>query len=86
MANLTVVIDDDVLLRARKRALDEGTSVNAVVRDQLEMYAGADDEEAAAAMRRFLAAAALSTAGSGPGGRTWTREELYDRPVLRDRT
>lgn len=84
MANLTVVIDDDVLLRARKRALDEGTSVNAVVREQLEAYAGQD--EAAAAMRHFLELADASTASSGPEGRTWTRDDLYDRHVLRDRT
>ena len=83
MANLTLVVDDDVLKRARKRAIDEGTSVNAIVREHLEAYAGAD--EARAAMRRFLALAAESQSGSGPEGRTWTREDLYDRKVLRDR-
>ena len=43
MANLTLVIEDDVLLRARKRALDQGTSVNAVLRGYLENYAGRQD-------------------------------------------
>ncbi len=33
MANLTIVIEGDTLKRARMRALEEGTSVNAVVRD-----------------------------------------------------
>ncbi len=83
MANLTVTIEDDVLRRARKRAIDEGTSVNAIVRAQLEAYAGTD--EAAAAMRDFLTWARSVDAGSGSGGRTWTREDLYDRRVLRDR-
>ena len=32
MANLTLVIDEDVLRRARVRALQQGTSVNALVR------------------------------------------------------
>ena len=40
MANLTVVIESDTLKRARMRALEEGTSVNAVVRDYLADYAG----------------------------------------------
>ena len=85
MANLTLVIDDDVLRRARKRALDEGTSVNAVVREQLEVYAG-ENKEAAAAMQSFLDWAETVDAGSGPSGRTWTREDAYDRPAFRDRS
>ena len=78
MANLTVVIDDDVLKRARIRALEEGTSVNAIVRERLESYASRNEAKAAA-MRRFLEWADTVQAGSGPGGRTWTRDELYDR-------
>jgi hypothetical protein len=83
VANLTVVIDDDVLRRARKRAIDEGTSVNAIVREQLAVYAAQD--EARAALDRVLAASRASTSRSGPGGRSWTRDELYDRLVMRDR-
>lgn len=52
MANLTLVIDDDILLRARKRALDQGTSVNAVLRKYLEGYAGRQNRSMA--MRRFI--------------------------------
>jgi hypothetical protein len=84
VANLTVVIDDEVLRRARKRALDEGTSVNAVVRERLETYASED--EARAALDRVLAVSRASTSRSGPGGRSWTRDDLYDRWVLRDRS
>lgn len=39
MANLTLAIDANVLKRARRRALDEVTSVNAVVREYLSNYA-----------------------------------------------
>lgn len=77
MTNLTLVIDADVLRRARIRALEQGTSVNAVVRDQLAHYAA--DETPQAAMRRLVELAARSRSGSGPGGRTWTRESLYER-------
>ena len=40
MANLTIIVDDEVLKRARVRAKEQGTSVNAVLRDYLEQYAG----------------------------------------------
>ena len=42
MANLTVVIESETSKRARMRALEEGTSVNAVVRDYLAEYAGTE--------------------------------------------
>ena len=40
MTNLTITVDDDVLKRARLWALQEHTSVNALRRDALEVYAG----------------------------------------------
>ena len=81
MANLTIAVDDGVLRRARKRAIDQGTSVNAVVATFLDQYAGPDG--AAAALAGFLELAASVDASSGDSGRTWTREDLYDRPDLR---
>jgi len=82
--NLTLSIDDDTLRAARIRALQQGTSVNAVVREYLASYAG--HRSAREAMRAFLDRAAESRASSGPGGRSWTREELYDRWDRRPRT
>jgi plasmid stability protein len=74
VTNLTVAIDEEVLRRARIRALERGTSVNALVREFVESLAG---NERDAALDRLLALARSSTAGSGPGGRTWRRDELY---------
>ena len=73
--NLTIVVDDEVLRRARIRALEQGTSVNAVLREFLESYAGAASETEARA--RLAALARRSPASSGPGGRRWTRCGLY---------
>jgi plasmid stability protein len=78
MANLTVTVDDQVLKRARIRALENGTSVNAVVTDYLRRYAGVGGTQAGLA--GFVDLARKSEAGSGPEGRTWRREDLYDRP------
>jgi plasmid stability protein len=40
VANLTLVVDDDILRAARVRAAAENTSVNAVVRNAIAEYAG----------------------------------------------
>jgi plasmid stability protein len=81
VANLTVVLDDEVLRRARIRAVERGTSVNAAVAEYLTSYAGSS--RAADAMLAFIELADAAEAGSGPSGRTWTRDKLYDRPRLR---
>ena len=81
MANLTVSIPDDVVHRARIRALEHGTSVNALVAAYLERYAGPDP--ASEALAAFLDLSEAASAGSGDTGRTWTRDELHDRTILR---
>ena len=77
MTNLTITVDDRLLKLARMRALEDGTSVNALLRTYLERYADAGDT--ARALRGFAELAARSGATSGLGGRTWTRDELHDR-------
>jgi plasmid stability protein len=81
MKNVTIALDESVLRRARVRAAENGTSVNAVLAEYIERYADASD--ASAAIGEFLELAAATDSGSGPGGRTWTREELHDRAGLR---
>lgn len=77
MANLTITVDEESLKRARIRALEEGTSVNAVLRDFLESYAGAQRA------RRNAVSEILTLsrqARSWRGGRTWSRDELHESP------
>lgn len=78
MTNLTLTVDAEVLKRARMRALEHDTSVNALVRQYLEDLA---DQAASPPdpIRGFLELARRSNAGSGPAGRSWTRDELYER-------
>jgi plasmid stability protein len=79
MANLTITVDPEVLKRARIRAIRESTSVNAFLRDQLERYAAAEhDRPRPRPIDGFLELARAGGFGSGPGGRTWTRGQLYD--------
>jgi plasmid stability protein len=63
VTNLTLAIDDDLLRLARVRAAEQGTSVNAVVRDLLAGFAATDRVHAA--RRRLVALSISSAAGSG---------------------
>lgn len=76
MTNLTITVDDEVLKRARLRALQEDTSVNAMLRDTLDAYAGVRVERESAVVELLRLA---REAEAGSGGRRWTREELYER-------
>ncbi len=70
------MIDDDLLQRARMRALAQGTTVNPVVREMLANYA--DDGRVLDGRRRVAALARSSSAGHASSGRSWTREGLHE--------
>ncbi len=77
MGNLTLSIDDQLLKRARIRALEQDTSVNSLVRDYLEKMVA--DRPRPSGMKDFVVWAKSVHASSGPEGRTWTRDDLYER-------
>lgn len=79
MANLTISIDGDVLKQARIRALEENTSVNAVLGKYLREYACQNElrRSRQAALKRLLRMA--DTHPIDRGGRQWRREDLYER-------
>ena len=77
MTNLTLAVDEDTLRRARIRAMQQGTSINALIRDYLARLAG--DSAAAQGVAEFLAAVQGSGASSGEAGRGWTRDDLHER-------
>ncbi len=78
MANLTLAIQDDVLQRARTRAVGQGTSVNALLRAYLEAFAGVQQSREQA-VHELLERSRRASSGSGGQGRTWTRDELHER-------
>jgi len=75
VSNLTLAIDDRVLKKARIRAIEQGTSVNAVVRDYLNAYAAIDAQRTA--LGDLVALAATTDGGSAGSGREWTRDALH---------
>jgi plasmid stability protein len=76
MGNLTITVDDESLRKARIRALQEGTSVNALLREFLDAYSGVRREQREAASR---IAALCRSSRSRRGGLKWTRDELHER-------
>lgn len=76
-------MDEETVKRARIRALEEGTSVNALLRGYLEDYAGLRRERLEA-WRKIREIAENSGMGSGGRGLP-KREDLYDRPIGRHR-
>ena len=80
MANLTIVVDDEVLRQARKKALDRGESVNQVLGRKLREYAHEDNRHRRV-LRDFvrLAERAGKRPGDRKGGRTWRRDDLHER-------
>lgn len=80
MANLTLTIADELLRKARVRALEQGTSVNRLVREWLERYAGDDERSATEAI---IEIGDQAHASSGAHGRDWTRDDAYADRVER---
>ena len=74
MANLTITVDEELLKRARLRALREGTSVNRLLRERLESYVE-DDRRRRRAIRELLRLS--RSARSGSEGRKLRREDVY---------
>jgi hypothetical protein len=77
MTNLTLTVDEDILRTARIKALELGTSVNALVREYLKQLAGRST--AAEGVAEFFVATKGAGAGGGIEGRSWSRDELYER-------
>ena len=74
--NVTLVVDEDLLLAARKVALDQRTSVNQLVREYLVALVEQPGRRRLARMRLKKA---FETGLVEVGERTWSRDDLYDR-------
>ncbi len=73
--NITVQVEEDVIHRAKVVAARRGTSVSALVAQQLEDLIEADAryDEAWRRARKSMGDAV------DRGGRTWRRDELHER-------
>lgn len=76
MANVTLSVEEEDLKRARIHAIEQGTSLNAVIRSFVKEYA-AGSERYQRITKSILDRAMRSKASSE--GRRWHRDEIYDR-------
>jgi hypothetical protein len=74
--NVTLVIEEDLLLAARKVALDRRTSVNQLVRDYL---AALVEESSRKRLARARLGKIFETGLVDLGDWKWNREDIYDR-------
>jgi len=80
--NVTLSLDDDVLKEARRRAEAMGTSVNQLIRDYLEQFAGKSDPGAAA--KEYIRLSRISNGDSR--GWKFNRDELHERRRIGQRS
>jgi len=74
--NVTLVVDEDLLLAARKIALDRGTSVNQLVRNFLTTVV---EDAGGKRMARARLKMAFEKGLVKVGDKKWRREDLYER-------
>jgi hypothetical protein len=79
LVNVTLSVDPDVVVRARRFAERRGTSLNQLIRDYLADLTGNEDRDTALSELETL----WREAPGRSGGRSWTRDELHDRSILR---
>jgi hypothetical protein len=73
--NLTLSVDDEIVVAARQRAEALGTSVNQLVRDYLEQLAGKSDPQTDANEFERLA----RKANGDSRGWKFNRDEIHER-------
>lgn len=74
--NVTLVIQEDLLLAARKIALERRTSVNQLIREYLEALV---DQSGTKLLAKTRLNQTFNTGLVEVGDRTWSRDDLYDR-------
>ena len=77
--SIDLSIDDEVVKKVRKIAIDKNTTLTALVRDYLTSVAGSDAAARKADADKLMETLEKVSRDMGP--RTWTREDLYDRPL-----
>lgn len=78
MENITLSIDEKVLAAVRRRAAEQNSTVNALVREYLTNLAEHEDRTArdrARARMRELSERSQARLGE----KTWTRDDLHER-------
>ena len=77
MPNLTMTIDEDLLRKTRKLAVERNTTVTALVREYLRRLAAKEEESVEQVIHQR--SRCFNDRGTVVGNRTWKREDLHER-------
>jgi hypothetical protein len=80
MKNITLAMDEKVIAKARAFAKAKGTTLNALVREQIVSLIERDKRQESA-RKQLLELIDTSTAELGPDYK-WNREEIYEERML----
>ena len=75
--NITLNIDEEIVKKVRKIAIDKDTTMTAIVRDYLTWLADGDAVERQERIR--LLEDSFARLSRDMGERNWTREDIHDR-------
>ena len=77
MPNITLSVDEKIIKKVRKIAIEKNTTLTAMVRDYLTSVAMRDAQEKNEAIKKLRKS--FKTVSRDMGRRKWTREALYER-------
>jgi hypothetical protein len=77
MPNITLSVDEDVIRRVRKTAIDRHTTLTQMVRDFLTTVAEHERSERLQTVQRLDRT--FESCSRDMGTRTWSREDLHER-------
>ncbi|NOR04902.1 MAG: hypothetical protein GQ575_01170 [Deltaproteobacteria bacterium] len=77
MSNITLSVDDEVIRKVRKIAIDKNTTLTQMVRDFLTSVATRGAAQRMQAVRRLETS--FEEFSRDMGKRDWSREELHER-------
>ena len=77
MPNITLSVDEEIIKKARKIAVDKNTTLTAMIRKFLQSVADSDATEKKQAIKKLQKS--FQELSRDMGTRTWTRDDLYER-------
>ena len=77
MSNITISLDDDILKKAKKIAIDKDTSFSGLIREYIKGLV--DQEERGRVLMIEELDSLFAHSNARIGRRTWTRDELHER-------
>ncbi len=77
MSNVTISLDNDILKKAKKIAIDKETSFNGLIREYIIKLIDQDERSRQLMIDELDSLFAKSSAVIGR--KTWTRDELHER-------